>query len=202
MVNLILFFKNIFSFSKVKIFDKNTLVQNGKFLNSYLRISGKNNEFNLGKDSILKKANIKIKGNNNKVIIYENCYIKEMNFEIRGENTCLIIGKNTSIQGIKIVMGRGKIEIGKDCMLSSDIEIRNTDSHKIYKGKELINDNRDIKIESNVWIGTKVIILKGSIIGKGSIVGAGSVVSGKFGDNIIIAGNPAKKIKEDIRWEV
>ena len=40
------------------------------------------------------------------------------------------------------------------------------------------------------------IILKGTNIGKNCIIGAGSVVHGTFPDNVIIAGNPAKIIKE------
>ena len=40
------------------------------------------------------------------------------------------------------------------------------------------------------------IILKGTTIGNNCVVGAGSVVHGTFGDNCVIAGNPAKVIKE------
>ena len=39
------------------------------------------------------------------------------------------------------------------------------------------------------------IVLRGSFLGDNCVVGAGSVVSGKFPDNVIIAGNPAKIIK-------
>lgn len=39
------------------------------------------------------------------------------------------------------------------------------------------------------------IILKGTVIGNNCVIGAGSVVHGKFEDNCVIAGNPAKVIK-------
>lgn len=41
----------------------------------------------------------------------------------------------------------------------------------------------------------KNIILKGTVLGDGCVVGAGAVVAGKFEDNYVIAGNPARVIK-------
>ena len=51
-------------------------------------------------------------------------------------------------------------------------------------------------IGKNVFIGCNSLILKGTVIGDNCVVGAGSVVSGKFEENCIIAGNPAKVIKK------
>lgn len=49
-----------------------------------------------------------------------------------------------------------------------------------------------IKIGNNVLIGTNCIILPNTTIGNNCIIGAGSVVRGKFPDNSVIFGNPAK----------
>ena len=49
-------------------------------------------------------------------------------------------------------------------------------------------------IGDNVFIGMGATILMGAHIGNNCIVGAGSVVSGKFGDDVVIAGNPARVI--------
>lgn len=56
---------------------------------------------------------------------------------------------------------------------------------------------RPIIIGDGCFIGSNSIILKGTNLGKNCVVGAGSVVSGSFPDNVIIAGNPAKIIKEN-----
>ncbi|MDP5158573.1 MAG: hypothetical protein NWQ07_08360 [Flaviramulus sp.] len=53
-----------------------------------------------------------------------------------------------------------------------------------------------IVVKNKVWIGFNSIILKGVIIGEGAIVGAGSVVTIDVPDWTVVAGNPAKVIRE------
>lgn len=52
-----------------------------------------------------------------------------------------------------------------------------------------------VRIGNNVWIGVRVIILKGINIGDNSIIGAGSVVTKNVPNNSIVVGNPAKVIR-------
>ena len=54
---------------------------------------------------------------------------------------------------------------------------------------------QEIHIGKNCFLGCNSIILKGTFLGDGCVVGAGAVVSGKFEDNCVIAGNPAKIIR-------
>ncbi len=77
-----------------------------------------------------------------------------------------------------------------------------TDFHKIYNQQnEVINQDREVIISDNVWIGCRALILKGSIIPSGSIIGAGSVVSNRYKfDNALYAGVPALKLKDNIKW--
>lgn len=53
----------------------------------------------------------------------------------------------------------------------------------------------EVVIGKNVWIGNNVIILKESQVGDNSIVAAGAVVSGRFPENVIIGGVPAKILR-------
>ena len=55
-----------------------------------------------------------------------------------------------------------------------------------------------IKLGRNVWIGANVTICPGVTIGDGAIVAAGAVVTKNVEANTVVAGIPAKKIKEII----
>ena len=57
-----------------------------------------------------------------------------------------------------------------------------------------------ITIGNSVWIGAGATILKGVTIGDNAIIGAGAVVTKDVKANTIVAGNPAKTIKENIHW--
>jgi len=100
-----------------------------------------------------------------------------------------------------IAANGGKITMG-DCILADTI-IYNTDYHPIYdyNGKR-INHDKDVVIEDNVWIGRKVTILKGVTVGNGSILGFGCIVSKDVPPHCIVAGQPAKVVKENIVWSV
>lgn len=65
---------------------------------------------------------------------------------------------------------------------------------------KLLNDDQDVVIESDVWVGTGAIILKGVRIGRGTIIGAGSVVTKSIPPYCIAAGVPAKVLK--FRWNI
>ena len=53
-----------------------------------------------------------------------------------------------------------------------------------------------ISIGNDCWIGSNVIFLDGAVIGNGCVVAAGAVVRGSYGNNVVIGGIPAKKIKD------
>lgn len=55
---------------------------------------------------------------------------------------------------------------------------------------------RQITIGDNCWIGSDATIIGGVTLGDNVVVGAGSVVTKSFGDNVVIAGNPARIIKK------
>jgi len=93
----------------------------------------------------------------------------------------------------------GKITMG-DCGLA-DTTIYNTDYHPIYDfDGNIINKDKDVVIEDNVWVGRRTVILKGVTLGNGCILGFGSVVSRSIPPHCIAAGMPAKLVKENVVW--
>lgn len=87
-------------------------------------------------------------------------------------------------------------------MLAHNVRIRNHDDHHIFDKNTgiRINYSRDIDIGKQVCIREGVSLLPGARIGCGSIVGENAVTSSKFPDHVIIAGSPAKVIRENICW--
>ncbi|RZK25435.1 MAG: acyltransferase, partial [Flavobacterium sp.] len=92
------------------------------------------------------------------------------------------------------------VKIGKYVMMGPNVIIYNSthnydkiDKPMIFQGNR---HSKPLKIEDDVWIGTRVIILPNvSRIGTGSIIGAGSVVTKNVPDFAIVGGNPAKVLK-------
>ena len=66
--------------------------------------------------------------------------------------------------------------------------------HSTYQGR-----NCDITLHDGVWIAGGAIVVGPCEIGAHSVVSAGAVVTGTFPEYALIAGNPAKQIK-DVRW--
>jgi acetyltransferase-like isoleucine patch superfamily enzyme len=69
--------------------------------------------------------------------------------------------------------------------------------------KQSKNNLRKTTINENAKIGANSTILPGITIGKNSLIGAGSVVTKNIPENQVVAGNPAKVIKDinDLKWE-
>jgi len=96
--------------------------------------------------------------------------------------------------------GTGKIIIGKGSWIASNVGLITT-NHDIYN-PELHVESKDIVLGEKCWIGMNSVILPGVVLGPHTTVGAGSVVTKSFEDGYcVIAGNPAKKIK-DIRLDL
>ena len=116
----------------------------------------------------------------------------------------LHIGENFKVTGRTTIICRKNIKIGADCLFSWDIQIMDTDFHKILdKDGNQMNLDKDIVIGDHVWIGARSTVLKGACIPANSVVAAGSLVSGrKEEENCIYAGmgKGLDIVKRNVRW--
>lgn len=124
----------------------------------------------------------------------------------RYEDECftpsIIIGKNTSIgadchfTAIKqIVLGNGVL-LGKKITITDNSHGTSTaDQLNMAPIKRRLISKGSVMIEDNVWIGDKATILPGVHIGRGAIVAANAVVTFNVPNGSVVAGNPAKIIK-------
>jgi acetyltransferase-like isoleucine patch superfamily enzyme len=108
------------------------------------------------------------------------------------------IGDGTAIGDRTEIHAGNRVSIGTGCNISWDVNILDRDYHKLESDQEVI---APVHIGDRVWIGCRAIILKGVTIGDGSVVAAGSVVTRDVPAGALVAGNPAKVIREGVVWE-
>jgi len=148
---------------------------------------------------------------NAKICVGNDCLINgRLVAEI--ENSLIDIKDNVFIGGNTIIDCKQEIIIEDNVLVSYECVIFDHDSHSVISSerKNDLNDfknnslkwgkvkSKKILIKKNAWICARSMILKGVTIGEGSIVAAGSVVTEDVPDYSLVAGNPAKFIKEVI----
>lgn len=113
------------------------------------------------------------------------------------EKGATLLISDSSIGSNSTIVTQKHIEIKSHCSIAEMVVIR--DQNHIYGDGQLIKNSGyivgKICLEENVWVGAKSTILKDVIIGKNSVIGAHSLVNKSFSENSVIAGIPAKLIK-------
>ena len=118
-------------------------------------------------------------------------------------------GMNTHI-GDHVIVGmnctfvdNARIDIGSYVMIASDVQIC-TATHSV-RPEERLAPNGDswyttlvapVRICPRAWIGAKAMICPGVTIGEGAVVGAGAVVTKDVPPRMVVAGVPARIVKE------
>ena len=150
----------------------------------------------------LRNAELLVRGRDNLLIIHEGCKFRGR-IELYGDGNAVTIGSNSSICGALLAAHNGcRIDIGMNCLFSDEVELRTTDSHKIFDEQgELLNADGNVCIGDGVWLGRGVAVLKGVSIGDGAVIGMRSVVTRSIEARVLAAGVPARKIRSNIVWK-
>lgn len=184
----------------------------GNGQNTSVLISGNNNFVKIEDNCKFLNVQFFVQGDNNKIHIHKNCSVVYTDFHIESDcvkkQNTIEIFDGTTIHGrsekrVEIFLDEGtNVVIGSDCMLSNNILIRTTDSHSILDNSGArINQAKDVIIGNHCWIGANATILKGVNISDKNVVAAGCVCTKSLAkSNTIIAGCPAKVVKEEIDW--
>lgn len=174
-------------------------------------INGANNNVFIDGTNAKSSINININGDRNIIKISNPARIKSLSIScgntIKANNTQLIIGNRVAIEpGAKILLydSNNTCHIGDNCLMATNLTIRCGESPHLIFDKlsgEVLDYSEGVFIGNHVWIGENVYITKKVTIPDESIVAACSVVTKRFElTHTVLAGNPAKVVKENIQW--
>lgn len=118
----------------------------------------------------------------------------------------VFVGNNVALgPRMTVLSTRARVVIGDDVMFGPNvtmitgghrIDIPDRPMISITNEEKLPENDQDIVIENDVWIGANVTILKGVTIGTGSVIAAGAVVTKDVEPYSVVGGVPAKLIKK------
>ncbi|SFG35982.1 2,3,4,5-tetrahydropyridine-2,6-dicarboxylate N-acetyltransferase [Halobacillus alkaliphilus] len=96
-----------------------------------------------------------------------------------------VVGEGTMID-MNVVLG-GRATVGKNCHIGAGA---------VLAGVIEPPSASPVVVEDGVVIGANAVILEGVTVGEGAVVAAGSIVTADVEPNTLVAGTPAKKIKD------
>ena len=136
---------------------------------------------------------------NGRVIIEDDVTIDTDCRFVAANDAVLRIGKRTSIGAFSIFNCGVSVSIGEDCLIAGMVLVQSSE-HGYAKGESIVRQKHtygEISIGNDVWIAASAGIMKGVILEDGCVVGAKALVrKGRYERNSILAGIPARKIKE------
>lgn len=145
----------------------------------------------LGYGSILVGDNVTIGGNATFIVSYKT-----------NPDPTISMGDNLYIGYASVLSCADNISIGNRVLIAEGCSIFDNNNHPIDPEARANNEpvgQKDIApviIEDDVWVGAHSIILKGVTLGRGSVVATGSVVTKDVPAMTVVAGNPAKVVKQ------
>jgi acetyltransferase-like isoleucine patch superfamily enzyme len=175
--------------------------------------------------AVLRKVRFHVRGTGHRIEIAPQARLSNLEIRLDGAGHHLAIGPHVSFHAGSIafyddhgsvsigerttifqasfgITEGGRIEVGEDCLVASEVDVRNGDSHSIVDAAsgERINPAADVTIGDHVWIGMRVMVLKGSHVAAHSVIGAGSIVSGEIPEGSVAAGVPARVLASGTTW--
>ncbi len=107
----------------------------------------------------------------------------------------LEIGDNVFINYGSSLVSTKRVRVGNDCLIGTHVQVMDSDFHRV-EDKSWDPSGQPIVLEDRVWLGNRSIVLKGVTIGHDAVVAAGSVVTRDVPPRTVVAGVPARVVRE------
>lgn len=166
-------------------------------LSSYRRVSGSpiivQPVLLLGPGSIVLGKDVEFGWQRSKSFYTGYCHL-----EASTPDSVIEIGDGVQINNNAFIKSEGPgIRIGARALIGSEVTIYDSDFHDLHPQRRRGGrpSMAAVELAEDVFVGDRVLILKGVRIGANSVIGAGSVVTSSIPDAVIAAGNPARVIR-------
>jgi acetyltransferase-like isoleucine patch superfamily enzyme len=107
----------------------------------------------------------------------------------------LDIGNNVFINYGTSIVAASHVRIGNDCLIGTHVMVMDCDYHRV-EDKSWDTTGQPIVLEDRVWLANRSIVLKGVTVGHDAVVAAGAVVTRDVPPRSVVAGNPARVVRE------
>ena len=134
-----------------------------------------------------------------------DAYVALQDIYLRSNGQFVFWGRGASAVGLSMEIGGEGVGvvIGDDALISNGVWIRNHDMHAIHDlrtGRRINRPPVQTVLERHVWLGHDAMLLNAERIGMGAIVGTSSLVKGTVPPRVVVAGTPARIIREGVSW--
>ena len=137
---------------------------------------------------------------NGEMVVYGDVTIgKGSRFDVGAGAVCALT--NCKISGMSNFIIQHGLTIEDHSRIAWGCELLDNDQHVSIHADGSERKDTGITIQKNVWVGSRVLILKNVTIGEGSIIGAGAVVTRSVPARALATGNPARVIRENVTWK-
>ncbi len=173
--------------------------------NVVLDIAGQGHQVHIGAGCVLNQVYIRLRGHGHRLVLAPGVrFTRGGEIWMEDQGGTLLIGEGTTIVHARLSVIEGtRLRIGAGSLLAYDIEVRTGDSHSILDAStgQRLNPAADVDIGERVWIGARALVLKGARVPRDSVVAAAAVVTRAFTQpGVVLAGHPARVLREGIRW--
>ena len=164
----------------------------------------------IGERSAFQARNLVVRGGQGSGVRVGSDSLVEGLLVLERDGAQITVGDRTFIGGKTLLGSAHSISIGDDVLISFEVLIMDHDGHSLEFSQRASDvadwargrkdwthvPRRAIRVENRSWIGSRATILRGVTIGEGAVVGSGSVVTKDVEPWCVVAGNPARPIRQ------